>query len=196
MPTRLLSPTRDRPNASVALGHGILLSRGRVHEACGPARRTFALWLAGQTRGPVLWISPAWWTERINPDGMISFADPARFLFVTPERIEDMLWVVEDALRTGIVPLVIADLPDAPGLTPVRRLHLAAEGPHPAPLGLLLTPQEGGAQGVETRWHMTPTHQDHVSRWHLERRRARSLPPQSWTATQNRPQSGLELSPA
>ncbi|MFT4961240.1 MAG: protein ImuA [Paracoccaceae bacterium] len=127
---------------------------------------------------------------------MADFTDPARFLFVTPDRIEDLLWATEEALRTGTVPLVIADLPDAPGLTPVRRMHLAAERPRPAPLGLLLTPEDGGAQGVESRWHMTPAHQDHVSRWRLERRRARSLPPRIWTATQTGAQSGLELSPA
>lgn len=196
MPTRLLSPTRDRARASVALGPDIVLSRTRMHEACGPARRTFALWLAGQTHGPVLWISPAWWTERLNPDGMMGFADPARFLFVSPDRTEDLLWAAEEALRTGTVPLVITDLPEAPGLTPVRRLHLAAEASRAAPIGLLLTPEDGGAQGVETRWHMAAAHQDHASRWHLERRRARSLPPQSWIARQTHPQNGLELSPA
>lgn len=192
MPTRLLTPTHD----SLALGADITLTQGRVHEACGPARRTFALWLAGQTRGPVLWISPAWWSERLNPDGIADFADPARFLFVIPERIEDLLWAAEDALRSGIVPLVIADLPEPPGLISVRRLHLAAEASRQAPLGLLLTPEDGGAQGVETRWHMTPAHQDHANRWHLERRRARSLPPQSWTATQSGMQNGLDLRPA
>lgn len=193
MPTRLLSPSRDSARTNVALGPGIALLRGRVHEACGPARRTFALWLAGQTQGPVLWISPAWWSERLNPDGIMGFADPARFLFATPERVEDLLWATEEALRTGTIPLVIADLPDAPGLTPVRRLHLAAETQRPAPLGLLLTPEDGGAQGVETRWHMAPAHQDQANHWHLERRRARNLPPQSWTATQTRQQGGLEL---
>ena len=29
------------------------LVKGRIHEACGPARHTLALWLAAQTDGPV-----------------------------------------------------------------------------------------------------------------------------------------------
>lgn len=181
------APERSRP--VLALHADIALPLARVHEVCGPARRTFAMWLAGQTRGPILWISPLWEVNQPNPDGMRAFADPARFIFVTPRRGEDLLWCTEEALRAGVVPLVIADLPGPPALTPVRRLHLAAETGatlgHP-PLGLLLTPGEGGAQGAETRWHMAPAHAGEKRQWRLERRRARALPPQAWHASQPR----------
>lgn len=196
MPTQLLSTARAPARPSLALHGEISLALSRVHEACGPARRTFALWLAGRMQGPVLWISPLWEHDRPNPDGMLAFADPARFIFVTPRRAEDLLWCSEEALRAGAVPLVVADLPAPPLLTPVRRMHLAAETGGTlgnAPLGLLLTPGDGGAQGVETRWHMAPDHQGSARRWHLERRRARALPPQGWSATQTRPRAGLEL---
>ena len=174
----------------------ITLQQGRVHEACGPARRSFAVWLAGQAQGPVLWISPAWEPGQLNPDGMMPFADPARFIFVRPTRAEDLLWCVEEALRSEAVPLIVGDLPGAPGLTPVRRMHLAAEqggAMGRPPLGLLLTPGDGGAQGVETRWHMAAQHQGEARRWNLTRRRARALPPVTWQATQTRPRAGLEL---
>jgi len=202
MSTHLLRRAPDRPRQAVTLHRDVALTLGRVHEICGPARRTFAMWLAGQTRGPVLWISPAWGADQLNPDGMLDFADPARFLFVTPRRTEDLLWATEEALRAGAVALVIADLPGPPGLTPVRRMHLAAETGGtmgPAPLGLLLTPGDGGAQGIETRWHMTPTHDtalaNQARRWRLERRRARTLPPQAWAATQTpvRASTGTDL---
>ena len=196
MSTHLLGHKPARAAPELKLHDQISLQLARVHEACGPARRSFAMWLAGQTQGPVLWIAPAWEAEQLNPDGMMPFADPARFLFVHPTRAEDLLWCIEEALRSGAVPLVIGDLPGAPGLTPVRRMHLAAEQGGTmgqAPLGLLLTPGDGGAQGIETRWHMAPAHQGQARRWTLTRRRARALPPVSWQATQTAPRAGLHL---
>lgn len=197
MSAQLLRHISGPQKPQLDLAPGLSLARGRVHEACGPARRTFATWLAGQTRGPVMWISPSWEADRLHPDGMMAFTDPARFLFVTPRRAEDLLWCTEEALRAGAVPLVVADLPGPPALTPVRRMHLAAEtGGITAgtpPLGLLLTPGDGGAQGIETRWHMAPAHDGAIRRWRLQRRRARALPPCSWHATQTRARAGLDI---
>ncbi|MFK7754631.1 MAG: ImuA family protein [Sedimentitalea sp.] len=196
MSTPLLTRTSERPRPAFTLQGDITLPLARLHEVCGAARRTFALWLAGQMQGPVLWISPGWEPAQLNPDGMMAFVDPARFLYVTPKRGEDILWCCEEALRAGAVPLVVADLPGPPPLTPVRRLHLAAEtgAEHgTAPLGLVLTPGDGGAPGVETRWHMAPEHHDTTRQWRLERRRARMQPPQNWRATQTRARAGLNL---
>ncbi|MEX0309575.1 MAG: ImuA family protein [Tateyamaria sp.] len=166
-----------------------MLALGRVHEACGPARHRLALWLAAQTTGPVLWIAPDWSTETLNPCGMMPFLDPARLILVQPKRAEDVLWSMEEALRSGAVALAVADLPGLPGLTPVRRMHLAAEkggtGKGAAPLGLLLTPGMGGAQGVESRWHLAPDHAGSPGRWRLTRLRARTAPEQAWSVTRH-----------
>lgn len=197
MTTHLLTRTDRRAGPQFALHDQITLALGRMHEACGPSRRTFAMWLAGRMTGPVLWILPDWEADQLNPDGMLPFADPARFLFVHARRADDLLWCTEEALRAGAVPLVVADLPAPPALTPVRRMHLAAETGTTrgqAPLGLLLAPGDGGAQGIESRWHMCPAHRGRSRSWKLERRRARTLPHKSWIATQTRPRTGLELS--
>ncbi|TDK48750.1 ImuA family protein [Antarcticimicrobium luteum] len=191
MPTHLLTRAPERKRPQLVLRDGIALSRARAHEVCGPARWTFALWLAGHSTGPVLWIAPGWERAALNPDGMAEWADPGRFLFVHPRRAQDLLWCAEEALRAGAAPLVVTELPAPPALTPVRRLHLAAEtgaGAErgTAPLGLLLTPGNGGAQGIESRWHMAPAHADAARRWRLERRRARTAPPGAWTLAPGR----------
>lgn len=187
MPTHLLHRAPQRTASTLSPTPEVALTLARLHEACGPARYSFALWLARHTTGPIFWIAPDWGAAPLNPDGMASFANPARFLFVAPRRAEEALWVMEEVLRAGIVPLVVADLPGLPGLTPVRRLHLAAETGakegDTAPLGLILTPGQGGAQGVESRWHMAPEHTPEADSWRLSRLRARTQPPKTWQVT-------------
>lgn len=175
---------------------GLALQTSRVHEVCGSARRRLALKVAGALQGPVMWIRPLWMPGRLNPDGFLKMVDPSRLLFITPKRPEDLLWSMEEALRTGLVPLVVADLPDPPGLTATRRLHLAAETEtgHVAPLGLILTPGDGGAPGVETRWSLTPAHgEGGAEGWRLERRRARMQPEKRWQVTSGKDGMRLEI---
>lgn len=180
--------TRDshrRPSDDLLFLGDLSLARARVHEACGPARHTFALIIMAATRGPVIWISAARQRAALHADGISRFVDPARLIFARPRRDGDLLWSMEEALRAGCISLVVADLPGAPALTPVRRLHLAAETGATEgsvrPLGLILTPGAGGAQGVETRWDMAPRHGPAGRRaWALHRRRARMAPEASW----------------
>ena len=177
--------------APLELAPDIALPRARLNEVCGPARRSLAIWAARAVSGPVIWIAPAWSADPLHADGICDFTDPGRFLFVRPQRAEDLLWSMEEVLRAGAVALAIADLPGPPGLTAVRRMHLAAgtgaaEGGL-APLGLILTPDAGGAPGVETRWHMAPSHTGSRYHWTLASRRARTRPPRDWLIAQDRP---------
>lgn len=180
---------------AVTFLNDLALERARVHEFCGTARRRLALKLAGALSGPVFWIRPAWGTAQLHAEGMVGLADPSRFIFMTPKRAEDLLWTMEEALRAGLVPLVVADLQGPPGLTAVRRLHLAAEtgaaDGRVAPLGLILTPEKGGAPGVESRWSLTTEHgSGGEEAWALARLRARMQPEKSWRLT------GAAMAPA
>ena len=186
-------PTRPMQLLPGGPAQGLALVRGRVHEFCGPARTALAAMVMERCEGPVLWIFPGWLAERIYPDGLSEFADPARLIMACARRPEDILWAAEEGLRSGAAPLVVAELPSAPALTPVRRLNLAAETGAAtahhwrriAPLGLLLTPGDGGAQGAESRWHIdvAPSASTLLERhlaWTLSRRRARDAPPADW----------------
>lgn len=179
-----IEPITRKPNrtqSEVSLTTDISFARGRVHELCGPARRLFALMCAGQTQGPVLWIRPAWTPDKIAAEGIVPHLNPGRIVFVDVIRGDDILWCMEEALRAGAAPLVVAEMAEPPALTPVRRLHLAAEKTRVLPL--LLSTADGGAQGVESRWHMAPSHEAEQQRWMVTRLRARMLPPANWMLT-------------
>ncbi|MBV2360106.1 hypothetical protein KUH32_10000 [Thalassococcus sp. CAU 1522] len=186
----LLTRRHHTSPPALTLWDEVTLPLARVHEICGRARRTLALRIAAAAGRPVFWIAPAWGTDPLNPDGVAALCPPQDITFVTPHRTEDLLWCMEEILRSGAVPVVVADLPEPPAMTPVRRLHLAAERGagegRCRPLGLLLAPGAGGAPGIETRWRMEPDHAPGRDTWRLDRLRARMVPPRSWRLEDNR----------
>ena len=192
------SGPRPYPDQPLPGGFGLGLQRARVHEICGPARVTLAAMILELSQGPVLWIAPSWSALTPYAPGLAGYANPARVIFAHAHRPEDLLWSLEEALRSGAVPLVVAELLQPPGLTPIRRLHLAAESGASAarhrgglpPLALLLTPGMGGAQGVESRWHLEAqpsgtTLTQNRGAWALTRLRARMAPPATWALTRS-----------
>jgi len=188
---------RAPPRPALPFLGDLALPLARVHEVCGNARHLLAVLIAARLQGPVFWITPAWRPERLNPEVVLGLIDPGRIIFLDPVRAEDLLWCMEEVLRAGAVPLCVADIPAPPGLTAVRRLHLAAEtGAETAgslPLGLILTPGTGGAQGIETRWQMSAAHgTDGARAWRLDRRRARTAPQKSWHVVSDGGQFALQ----
>lgn len=204
LPIHHHSPRRAEPQQPLA--GDLTLQRGRVHELCGPSRLMLAARIMAKTQGPVVWIRPGWLAERLNAAGLQPLADPSRLILVQAQRDDSLLWAAEESLRSGAAPLVIAELLAPPALTPTRRLHLASEtgaeaarrDNATAPLGLILLPGQGGAQGVESRWHLSPAPSRSLlwsdeDSFTLTRLRARLLPPASWSL-RCRP-NGEELDP-
>lgn len=191
-----LDRSPHRPDPGQLLLGPIRLARARVHEAHGPARHLFAVLLARAMTGPVFWIMPGWEAARLHGPGLAGLGlDPGRITFVQADHARDLLWTLEEVLRSGAVALAVGELPGPPGLTPMRRMQLAAEagaGKGAAPLGLVLTP-EGGSAGAESRWHMAPDHGPSRTAWALTRERARSEVPKSWEV--RREGEGFSLAP-
>ena len=106
----LISSVRRRQAALLELWPGIRLTLARAHEACGQFRHSFAMMVAQNTQGPVFWVAPEWSTDRLHAEGVTPFLSPGRLTFVSPKRAEDILWCVEEILRSSAVPLVVADL--------------------------------------------------------------------------------------
>ena len=152
MPDSLLT---ESPLSQPALPDPDALMTARVHEAVGTGRRAFALALAGQLSGPVLWIHDAARTNPLYPPGLAEILDPARLVLANATGITALLQVTDEALRSGAVPLVVTELPQAPDLTASRRLQLAAGTG--GGRGLCLIP-EGRlcTNAAETRWMCMP----------------------------------------
>ena len=152
-----------------------------------------AVSIVTQLGGPVVWITQQAATEYLCPEAIADQITPGHILFVTPSNKDMILWAMEDALRDGHAPVVVADLTAPPAMVPIRRLHLAAEAGCGIgacrPLALLLTPGQGGAPGIETRWSLEPAHHNGAGHWTLSRLRARMAPPRDWLMI--RGQTGL-----
>jgi protein ImuA len=202
-----LSGPPPAPFPPLDLLPAMALARGRVHEVTGAARQVLAAALAGraQAEGPVLWLRPGWGGEGLCPQGLAAFADPGALVMVGCRRAPDVLWAAEEALQSGAVALVLAELAAAPDLRQIRRLHLAAaEGVaratgssgrnSRAPLGILMMQEraESRVAGVESRWALHPVPvREGGAEWRLERLLARDAPPGEWPLRLGR--SGLEM---
>ncbi|MEM7189855.1 MAG: hypothetical protein AAF439_09605 [Pseudomonadota bacterium] len=149
---RAATPVSPQPEM---LPHLDALSPGRVHEAAGAGRLTFALAVAGWMQGAVLWIRDRRQGDALYPLGMATYLDPARLILVRATGQLEVLQLAEEALRSGAAPLVIADMGEAPDLTASRRLQLAAGTG--GGRGLCLIP-EGRLKtnAAETRWTCLP----------------------------------------
>jgi protein ImuA len=178
------------------------LALGRAHEATGPARRVFAALAAGRLAGPVLWVMSPRSQEGLHPQGLAPFFDPSRLVIARPRRAEDALWTAEEALRSGACPLVVAELDEAPGLTPMRRLNLSAESGAErmkgAPLMLALFARGAGSGAAETRWRVSPApgwalegvglkSAGGPPRWRLKRIKDKTGRPAAWEVVQPSP---------
>ncbi|MEQ1616388.1 MAG: hypothetical protein ABL904_26855 [Hyphomicrobiaceae bacterium] len=140
------------------------LGEGMGAAAATAARRAFALLLgvrriASQPRpGPALWCLPmavAHESGALYSRGLAALGlDPDRLIIVTPRKAQDVLWVIEEAVKADCLSLVIGEV-GAVGVTAARRLSLAAaEARRPC---ILVSPAgRTPATATATRWRVAP----------------------------------------
>ena len=127
---------------------------GRVHEATGPAAYSFAVMSCALGEGDALWFSEGWRNEQLNPAGFAAFCPPEKLLVAAGKNQLEVLALCEEALRSGAVSTVVAELAQPLDLTAGRRLQLAAEAGKTT--GIIILPEEMGSNAAETRWHCAP----------------------------------------
>ncbi|WP_208111227.1 ImuA family protein [Maritalea mobilis] len=135
--------------------------------------------MAGQLDGPILWARSRWQSEQLHPLGLTPFYDPARAIMVKCKDQTEILGTAEDALRSGAVSFIVAELPEPLDFRQGRRLQLAAkDGNIP---GLFMVQNDAGNNAAHTRWHCEPIYDSSDStlqRWSLIKNKTGTL--KSW----------------
>lgn len=154
------------------------LALGALHEMTGPGALGFALACAGRVEGRVLSLAPPGGPLLYGP-GLARFAlSPNRLILADAPSGPNLLWALEEALKSRALAVVIAQGAD-PDLTATRRLQLAAEAG--GSLGLLIR-QGGGSSAALTRWQIDPAPSSETGalRWRLDLIRCRGGRPRRY----------------
>jgi protein ImuA len=136
------------------------LARGALHEimaadGADAAAEGFAASLLSGLTGPVLWCCPGEAASGVlYGPGLACFGlPPDRLILVRARRPADLLWAMEEGLRTPGLAAVLG-APRHLDLTASRRLQLAAEGS--GVTCLVLRRAESGSSVAVTRWLVAP----------------------------------------
>lgn len=177
------------------------LPSGTLHEIAGTtAAAGFAAALASRLPSdrPILWCRQnRGETNRWYGPGLIPFGlDPSRIIFVDTWKKQDLLWAMEEGLRSAQPALVIGET-DNVGLVASRRLQLAAEAGGATALLLNVAATRQISERISrqtvssvalTRWMIaTPRRSgkrnqfgDDLSQWQVDLIHCRGGIPRSW----------------
>jgi protein ImuA len=164
-----------------ALGFATLLAR-KVHAFPSPQ--------GGREKGgKLIFVLPTYGFReygRLHGHGLRTLGlDPAHILLVETTHRRDMLWALEEALRSG-APAAVAGFIDRLDLKTSQRLHLAATDSG-LPLFLMRPAQDLESSAAATRWRVgtAKAARDRFGliirpRWHLQLERCRNGRPGEW----------------
>ena len=149
---------------------------GRAHEVTGAGAIAFAAMACGLSGKPIIWLSENWASEVLNPSGLTPFCDPRLMLLGCCTSSVDLMACAEEALRSGAVPMVIAEISKPLTLIAGRRLQLAAKAGNAT--GIFIIPDGMGSNAAETRWQCSPifdAEDSTLQRWELIKNKSGTL---------------------
>ncbi len=161
---RIAGIERGGARRSVSLGLDALdavlpdggLARGAVHGVAGNTAAGFAAMVAGRLDGAVLWCVEAADRAALYGPGLAAFGlDPERLVVARCRGRAELLWAMEEGLRSRALAAVIGAPPGTVDLTASRRLQLAAEAGRT--LGIVLDTGGAGrfaASALDSRWRI------------------------------------------
>ena len=136
---------------NVALGGGVQLISGRVHEVTGASADGFIVTILGRTQGHIVWIGRARDIRSICPQAAQSFFCPSRLISVEALSRKEILWATEQALSSRGASVVVAELGRGPDLMESRRPQISAE--KGKTLGLIRIGKTAQSSAAQTRWN-------------------------------------------
>lgn len=182
-----------------ALGGG--LGRRGLHEVLagddsGAAAGFCAFLLArlGEDGGAVLWARHG---SGLYGPGLAALGlDPARLILVRPARGDDVLWVLEEGLRSRAPAAVLGETGSG-GPIALRRLQLAAESSGVAALLLRPFAAKTVPGPALSRWRIESAGRGDLlgPRWRVELQRARGGTPGTWLVEWCDETSGFAVAP-
>lgn len=99
--------------------------------------------------GAILWITK---TRSVFPPGLRIYGlDPEKIIFVELSRDKEVLWAMEEGLRTKGLAVVVGEVSDA-DLTATRRLQLAVEESGVTGFLMRIDPRKTGTSSCFTTW--------------------------------------------
>lgn len=164
---------------------------GAVHELSGTGALRFGLLLLARLDAAVLWCRTRQQGGQLPYGPALQQAGLAteRLLFAFADRQQDLLWTMEEGLRTGAVGAVLSEPRETVDLTVSRRLQLAAETG--GSIGLVVDDRPGRQRGplapsaLYSRWRVAPapTGKNEHAAWRLELLRCRGGARGDWRIT-------------
>ena len=88
----------------------LFLKKGATHQIIGPSRFIFALIVARNIEDHIIWIRQERFNPSLYPDGIASWTDVNKFVFIAVTSELEALWVAEEFLKSRTSKLILCEL--------------------------------------------------------------------------------------